>query len=301
MTGFVAAFWAETLKARRSKVLLLVTLGYLLLPFVGGLFMIILKDPNGARQLGLISTKAQLTAGTADWPTYLGILSQGTAIGGIMLFAVATSWIFGREYADRTAKDLLALPTSRPAIVAAKLTILIVWAPVMITVAYGLCLALGSAIRLPLWSPAMAAAGFSEPRRDDSPDRSAGHPCRTGRLCRARLFAPHGICDPHAIPGADRRDLGLGRLFPLVGAGPPKRRCRATGQPARRCQLPHRGPHQPDRRHRHSCLVAVCGPNDLDLDYPTTQRAGCHPQPALFPPILSEEPVSICVPTMPPS
>ncbi|MEW5721354.1 MAG: ABC transporter permease, partial [Chloroflexota bacterium] len=63
MNAFLAAFWAETLKARRSKISLLTTLGFLILPLAGGLFMIILKNPEQARAMGLISAKAQLTVG----------------------------------------------------------------------------------------------------------------------------------------------------------------------------------------------------------------------------------------------
>jgi hypothetical protein len=36
--------------------------------------MIILKDPERARSMGLISAKAQLAAGVADWPTRLSLL-----------------------------------------------------------------------------------------------------------------------------------------------------------------------------------------------------------------------------------
>ena len=114
MNGFATAFWAETLKARRSKVPLLTAAGFSLLPIVGGLFMIILKDPERARAMGLISVKAQLlTAGVADWPTFNEVLSQGTGIGGTVLFAMITAWVFGREFSDHTAKELLALPTPR--------------------------------------------------------------------------------------------------------------------------------------------------------------------------------------------
>lgn len=160
MTGFGAALWVEGLKARRSRVLLLVGLGFMLVPAFGGLAMIILKDPAVARQLGLISAKAQLTAGTADWPTYLGMLAQAVAIGGIMLFAIATSWMFGREYADRTAKDLMALPTSRAAIVVTKLVILIAWAFAVSAGAAVLGLVIGSAIGLPQGSPAVLWQGI---------------------------------------------------------------------------------------------------------------------------------------------
>jgi hypothetical protein len=50
-------------KARRSKVSLLTAAGFSLFPIIDGLFMFILKDPERARAMGLISVKAQLTAG----------------------------------------------------------------------------------------------------------------------------------------------------------------------------------------------------------------------------------------------
>jgi ABC-2 type transport system permease protein len=84
---------------------LLTALGFALFPLIGGFFMLILRDPDLARRAGLISTKAQITMGAADWPTYLGFLALGTAVGGIMIFGLIGSWVFGREYSDRTVKD----------------------------------------------------------------------------------------------------------------------------------------------------------------------------------------------------
>ena len=65
-----AALATEFLKARRSRVPWGVAAGFSIAPLIMGLFMVILKDPEGARALGLIGAKAQLTAGTADWPTF---------------------------------------------------------------------------------------------------------------------------------------------------------------------------------------------------------------------------------------
>ncbi len=99
------AIWVEVLKVRRSKMPLLTVLGFSLAPFAGGFFMIVMKDPDLARRMGMISAKAQVFAGSADWPTYLGLLAQATAIGGIVLFSLISSWVFGREYSDHTVKD----------------------------------------------------------------------------------------------------------------------------------------------------------------------------------------------------
>ena len=123
MNAFTSGLWTETRKALRSRVPLFTALGFSLIPLMGGFFMIILKDPAAARSMGLISAKAQLTAGTADWPAYLGLLAQAVAAAGAFVFAIVTAWVFGREFSDRTAKELLALPTPRWAIVAAKFVV----------------------------------------------------------------------------------------------------------------------------------------------------------------------------------
>ena len=113
MSTLRAAIETELLKSRRSRVPWGVAAGFSAAPLVTGLFMVILKDPEGARALGLLGAKAQLTAGTADWPTFLSLLGQATTIGGAILFAFLTAWVFGREFADRTVRGLLANPTSR--------------------------------------------------------------------------------------------------------------------------------------------------------------------------------------------
>jgi ABC-2 type transport system permease protein len=159
MSGLRAALWAEALKARRSRMPLVTALGFCLAPLMGGFFMVVLKDPEQARRLGLIGTKAQLVTGTADWPTYLGVLAQATAVGGVLLFGLAAIWIFGREYSQRTATDLLALPTSRAAIVAAKFVVVVVWSAGLVVIMFLLGLAVGSLVRLPGWSVELAVRG----------------------------------------------------------------------------------------------------------------------------------------------
>lgn len=152
MTNFTAALWAETLKLRRSKVPLFTALGFSIVPLVGGLFMVILKDPEAARSMGLISTKAQLTAGTAEWATLFNLLAQATSVGGAILFSVFTAWVFGREFSDRTAKELLALPTPREAIIGAKFAVTAAWTLLLTLLCYLLGLMVGSLVQIPGWS-----------------------------------------------------------------------------------------------------------------------------------------------------
>ncbi len=155
MTNFAAALWVEALKMRRSKVPLFTALGFSIVPLIGGLFMVILKDPEAAKSMGLISAKAQLTAGTAEWATLFNLLAQATAVGGAIIFSVFTAWMFGREFSDHTAKELLALPTSRAAIVAAKLILTAAWAALLTLWCFGFGLLVGSLVDIPGWSAAL--------------------------------------------------------------------------------------------------------------------------------------------------
>lgn len=152
MNGFLPSLWAETLKMRRSKVPLFTAIGFSIMPLMVGLFMIILKDPEAARSMGLISAKAQVLVGVADWPTFFSILTQAVAVGGGILFAIITIWVFGREFSDHTAKELLALPTSREAIVTAKFIVIALWILVLTILIFLIGLVVGKLVVIPGWS-----------------------------------------------------------------------------------------------------------------------------------------------------
>jgi ABC-2 type transport system permease protein len=147
-----AALWAETLKARRARMPPVTLIGLSLAPLVGALFMKILLDPAWAARFGALTTKAQLSAAHGDWPTYLGLLTQALAVGGSIVFSLIVTWLFGREYSDRTAKDLLALPTPRAAIVTAKLLLAASWSAILALWIYLLGLLLGTLLGLPGWT-----------------------------------------------------------------------------------------------------------------------------------------------------
>jgi ABC-2 type transport system permease protein len=153
MSNLIQAIYVELLKARRSKMPVLTALAFSIAPFAGGFFMIVMKDPEIARNLGMISAKAQIVAGSADWETYFGILAQAVAIGGIILFGLIGTWVFGREYADRTVLDLLALPTPRSSLVLAKLIVVLLWSAALTVFIYLVGLAVGFAVQLPPASP----------------------------------------------------------------------------------------------------------------------------------------------------
>jgi ABC-2 type transport system permease protein len=149
MKAFFAALWAEVLKVRHSKMLLGAALGFLILPVAGGFFMLILKDPEQARAMGIINAKAQITAMTADWPSFLEMMAMGIGGLGEILFAFITAWVFGREFTDHTVKEWLALPVRRETIISAKFVVIAIWTLALSLLVFLVGLGIGSVIGIP--------------------------------------------------------------------------------------------------------------------------------------------------------
>ncbi len=149
MRDLTNAVWIELRKATRSRVPLITALGSLIVPLAGAFLMFVYKYPALARQIGLISAKANLAGGTANWPSYLGVLTQGIAVGGIILFSLIVSWVVGREFADGTLKDLLAVPVSRATMLLAKFLVVALWSLLLTVMIAFVSLLLGAAIGLP--------------------------------------------------------------------------------------------------------------------------------------------------------
>ncbi len=162
MNGFLSALRVEILKVYRSKVLPFTAVGFSLIPLAGGLFLIILKDPEAAKSMGLISTKAQITVGVADWPAFFNLLAGAVAAGGIILFSIIPIWIFGREFSEHTVKELLSLPTSREAIVSAKFLVTAIWTLALTLFLFGVGLVVGRLVVIPGWSTELLRAAFSD-------------------------------------------------------------------------------------------------------------------------------------------
>ncbi len=152
MNNLFTVVGVEAKKAAKTKVPLITLIAVLFIPLVGALFMIILKNPEGAKNLGLISTKAELFAGTADWPTYLNLFSQSIAIGGVIIYSFIAAWVFGQEYIDKTITDLMVLPISRPVIVTAKVILITLWSFLYSLLALSIGVIVGFIINLPKFS-----------------------------------------------------------------------------------------------------------------------------------------------------
>jgi len=160
LSELVPALRVEYLKVRRSKTLWLTILAFLLAAIIGGLFMFILKNPERARQLGLIGAKAQVFGGTADWSSFINLMLLLVSIGGLIIFGFIFVWIFGREYSDKTYYDMLSLPTSRVSIVIAKIITAVYWSMALVLLGFVLMLGIGAMLQIPGWSSAIVWHGL---------------------------------------------------------------------------------------------------------------------------------------------
>ncbi len=150
------AFYCELLKLKRARITWIVTAVYLFAPLMLGLMMAVLMHPDLGRSMGLLTAKAQLTIGVANWTSYLTFTATLFA-GGLIVLAVVEAFVFGREYAEGTAKNLLTLPVGRATLVAAKIAVSAVWFLIMAVLVYAAALAVGFAIGLPGFTPALLA------------------------------------------------------------------------------------------------------------------------------------------------
>jgi len=154
-----AMLWIELKKVLRARVPLVTLLTFLIMPLISALLIFIYKDPELARQLGLLGTKANLVVGSADWNGYLTLMVEFTALGGFFFFLLAIIWTFGREFTDGTVKDLLAVPVPRFTIVLAKYIVVAIWCTVLLVETSLAGLLLGAVIQLPGGSPEVLLNG----------------------------------------------------------------------------------------------------------------------------------------------
>ncbi len=265
MSDLWAALWVEILKARRSKVLPLTGLGILLLPAMSGFFMVILKDPEGAKALGLISMKAQILGNAADWPTYVDLIAQGTAIAGGILFAIITAWVFGREFSDHMASDLLALPVRRESIVVAKFVLLALWVAALVILLSMVAIAVGVAVRIPGWSTELGWRSLRVLWVAALLDLMLMPIVAFVAGATPRLSGAIGLGLSYRVVGAGGGCHWLGRLVSVDGAGACWRRGRGAGSAVGTAQLCDRRRGVLRRDWRHAGLVAPRRPGRIRI------------------------------------
>lgn len=161
MRSLADMFWIELRKAYRSRMMLWTAIASLLMPLGVGFLILLARNPDVSQKLGLVGAKANLVsyAGT-DWPAYTGFLGQMIAAGGFMLAVFVVSWIFGREFADGTLKDMLAVPVPRWNILFGKFTLAAAWSAGLAVLISGASLAIGALLQLPGGSVATIQSGI---------------------------------------------------------------------------------------------------------------------------------------------
>jgi ABC-2 type transport system permease protein len=159
---FTRVLATEFLKLRRSKVTWL-SLAALSMGQLGmALMMWIVREPGRAAQLGLLGTKANLSGLEATWPAHLSMLTLLVGMGGMLLLPFIVAYLFGREFTDGTAKNLLALPVGRHWFALAKLVVAAVWWVVLVVAVVAEAFALGLLLGLPDFSTALAARAVQD-------------------------------------------------------------------------------------------------------------------------------------------
>ncbi len=155
---FAAVLYTEFLKLRRCKVTWATLAAFSLAPLGIALFMWIVREPGRAAQLGLLGAKANLAGLEATWPAFAYMLTIIAGVGGMLLLSFVVAYVFGREYADGTAKNLLALPVGRHWFVVAKLVVAAAWWLVLVLAVLVEAFVLGFALGLPGFSAQVAGS-----------------------------------------------------------------------------------------------------------------------------------------------
>lgn len=152
MKSFGVSFLVEVMKTWKSKVFWASFLFFVVVSSMMGLIMFVQVYPEISEKLGMIGTKASLFRfGEPNWQNYFALLIQGFAGVGMVGIGFVSSWVFGREFSDKTVKDILALPVSRNAIVLSKFVVIIVWSILLTVVFYISGILIGWIIGLPGW------------------------------------------------------------------------------------------------------------------------------------------------------
>ncbi|MCK7528827.1 MAG: ABC transporter permease [Ignavibacteriales bacterium] len=151
MKNLTAAFITECMKLRRSKIFWITIVFFIFVPLMMGLLMLVAQNPEIGEKLGIVGTKAKLF-GENNWQGYLLMLNQIVASVGLIGFGFVTSWVFGREYIDRTITNIMDLPVPRSAIVTAKFIIVALWCSLLAIIIFSAGLSVGYLIGIPGWS-----------------------------------------------------------------------------------------------------------------------------------------------------
>jgi len=151
MKKIKAALWMEILKVRRTKIFPISLYFFIFIGIMMGFLMFVARHPEIANRSATLRTKTSFLPGS-DWNAFYELIIQLVLTLGVVGSGVITSWVFGREFSDRTVKDLLALPVPRSTIVLSKLIILFVWNILLSLCFLAATIISGLLLQVPGWS-----------------------------------------------------------------------------------------------------------------------------------------------------
>lgn len=144
------AFQVEMLKTLRSGAF---KISLFLFGFISAMMCLpvfVAKYPSLSEKMGMMGNKmAMMSLGAPNWVNFSEQLLQGIAGVGFVGIGFVSSWIYGREFSDRTVKDLLALPVSRTHILFAKFLVTLCWSALLFIVYLLVALVFGYSLGLP--------------------------------------------------------------------------------------------------------------------------------------------------------
>ena len=98
--------------------------------------------------------------GDISWQMYLTELPDSLAALGLIGYTFISAWVFGREFTDKTIKDLLVKPVSRSHIVLSKLLVILAWDVLLAIFMFVVGLAAGGVLGVTGWSAALIGDVF---------------------------------------------------------------------------------------------------------------------------------------------
>ena len=78
-----------------------------------------------------------------NWPAFFDSFLNLAANMGMLINFFIASWVFGREFTDKTNKDLVAKPISRAIVVISKFTIIFLWGIIFMIFLFAISLVIG--------------------------------------------------------------------------------------------------------------------------------------------------------------
>lgn len=161
MKELIIATTVEAKKALKSRMFIGTIIFFSFIAFMLGLLMMIARHPEIAGGSAILSTKASFIS-QADWRGFFGMMLQMALVLGLIGPSLVTVWVFGREYSDRTIKDLLSLPVSRDSIVIAKFVVSFAWSCFLMALLLVTSLLAGFITGLGGWEATTSAKSISE-------------------------------------------------------------------------------------------------------------------------------------------